>query len=98
MTKSKVMTVPRTTQEIIDNADKLARQFEEMDVDTLDWRDATPLRHINAAVVARGQTERQVADAVNEARAAGFSWALIGAHLGTSAEAARQRYGLKKPA
>ena len=36
--------------------------------------------------------ERELANAVRDARKAGASWAKIGHELGTSGEAARQRY------
>jgi hypothetical protein len=39
------------------------------------------------------QAERDISEAVAVARAEGHSWAAIGAMLGTSGEAARQRYG-----
>ena len=41
----------------------------------------------------RAQAERDVSEAVAVARAERHSWAAIGAMLGTSGEAARQRYG-----
>lgn len=40
---------------------------------------------------------RRLADAVRRARADGHSWASIGAMLGTSGEAARQKFGEKTP-
>lgn len=44
------------------------------------------------------KAERSIAAAVTDARAHGFSWATIGTMLGTSGEAARQRYGAKQQA
>jgi nucleoid-associated protein Lsr2 len=55
--------------------------------------DARALRDIAAAVERRAVAERDIADAVTVARAEGHTWAAIGAMLGTSGEAARQRYG-----
>jgi hypothetical protein len=43
--------------------------------------------------LARARSERQIVDAVIAARNAGISWARIGDMLGTSAQAAQQRYG-----
>jgi hypothetical protein len=43
--------------------------------------------------LARARSERQIIDAVIAARNAGISWARIGNLLGTSAQAAQQRYG-----
>lgn len=85
--------MPRSLQEILDNADALADQFEALDPDSLEWHDAAPLRRIRAAVVARTAAERELAEAVAEARAAGLPWGAIGAYVGTTGEAARQRYG-----
>lgn len=85
--------MPRSLQEILDTADALADQFEQLDPESLEWKDATPLPRIRAAVVARAGAERELADAVAEARTAGISWSAIAGYLGTSGEAARQRYG-----
>ena len=43
--------------------------------------------------LARARSERQIVEAVVAARAAGLSWAKVGEILGTSAQAAQQRYG-----
>lgn len=51
------------------------------------------LRDRPRAALARARTERQIVEAVEAARADGISWAKIGALLGTSAQAAQQRYG-----
>jgi hypothetical protein len=45
-------------------------------------------------VLSRSEAERAINDAVDHARERGCSWALIG----TSGEAARQRYGHKRSA
>ncbi len=65
--------MPRSIQEILDQADELAKRFEDYEPSADD--------------------ERQVADAVIAARGAGASWQKIGNLLGTSAQAALQRYG-----
>ena len=83
--------MPRTAQEILDNADELAARFEQIEPD--DLRDATALRTVREAFLARAETERLLRNAVVEARHVGHSWASIGAMVGTSGEAARQRYG-----
>jgi hypothetical protein len=83
--------MPRTAQEILDNADELAARFEQIEPD--DVRDATALRTVREAFMARAETERVLRNAVVEARHDGHSWASIGAMVGTSGEAARQRYG-----
>lgn len=83
--------MPRTAQEILDSADELAARFEHSEPG--DLRDATALRTVREAFLARAETERSLRDAVVEARRNGKSWSSIGAMVGTSGEAARQRYG-----
>ncbi|CAB4808146.1 unannotated protein [freshwater metagenome] len=84
--------MPRSIQEILDHADELAGHFENLDPDQAT---EVPVEEylLRRAVVARARTERQLLDAVVAARAAGISWQKIGALLGTSAQAAQQRYG-----
>jgi hypothetical protein len=48
---------------------------------------------LQRAVVERARSERQIGLAVEAARAGGLPWSRIGALLGTSAQAAQQRYG-----
>ena len=90
--------MPRTVQDILDHADELARRFEAYEPAPEDERDASVFAALRAAVVSRSDAERSIMTAVNEARAAGYSWAFIGSMLGTSGEAARQRYGTKQEA
>jgi hypothetical protein len=83
--------MPRTIQEILDHADELAKRFEDYDPDAAD---ETPVAEhlLRRAALARARTERQIVEAVEAARAGGLSWARIGKLLGTSAQAAQQRY------
>ena len=83
--------MPRTAQEILEHADELAARFERADPE--DLRDATALSAVRDAFLARAESERALRDAVVQARHDGHSWAAIGAMVGTSGEAARQRYG-----
>lgn len=85
--------MPRTTQEIMEHADKLAERFENHEQDIANINDAGALRELRMAFLARADAERDLVDAVASARADGHSWAAIGAMVGTSGEAARQRYG-----
>jgi hypothetical protein len=85
--------MPRTVAEILDQADELAARFEAHEPDVNAIVDAAALRAVRRAFQARADAERQLADAVSVARAEGHSWAAIGAMVGTSGEAARQRYG-----
>lgn len=85
--------MPRTAQEILDQADELAARFEQYEPDDGAGRDATALRAVRLAFQARAGAERGLLEAVAVARDDGHSWASIGAMAGTSGEAARQRYG-----
>jgi hypothetical protein len=83
--------MPRSIQDILDHADQLAERFENLDPD-----DAVeiPVEEylLRRAVIARARSEQQLLDAVAKARSAGVSWQKIGTLLGTSAQAAQQRY------
>lgn len=89
--------MPRTTDEIISQAEELAARFEEHAPDADDIRDASALRELRRAFLARAEAEQRVTEAVRRARANGHSWASIGDMVGTSGEAARQKYGLTGP-
>jgi hypothetical protein len=80
-------------QQIMDAAEQLADRFESYKPDPDDRRDPAPLGALRDAVCGRACAEAALVDAVAAARAAGYSWTTIGALLGTSGEAARQRYG-----
>ncbi|MBN2114202.1 MAG: hypothetical protein JW785_08770 [Acidimicrobiia bacterium] len=84
--------MPRSIQEILDHADRLAHRFETYEPARSDERPVEEYL-LQRAAVARARSERQVLDAVSAARAAGIPWARIGKLLGTSAQAAQQRYG-----
>ena len=56
-------------------------------------RDAQSFRAIRAALAHIDDAERELREAVRAARAAGDSWTIIGAALGTSRQAAFQRFG-----
>jgi hypothetical protein len=85
--------MPRSTEDILAHADELAKRFEDHEPGTAETKDARALRDIAQAFSRVAAGERELADAVSVARAEGHSWAAIGAMLGTSGEAARQRYG-----
>ena len=84
--------MPRTAQEILDHADELAARFERHEP-TEAKRDAVALRAVREAFLGRADAERALLVAVTHARIDGHSWASIGAMVGTSGEAARQKYG-----
>jgi len=84
--------MPKTLKEIIDHADELAQQFEDYEPVPGDERPVAPLQRARAAVRTRAQAESDLLQAVSDMRGVGYSWAAISSVLGTTAEAARQRY------
>ena len=85
--------MPRSVEDILKHADELAKRFEDYEPRAEDEREPDALSELRRAVTARSDAERSIRDAVDRARQAGLSWALIGSAIGTSGEAARQRYG-----
>lgn len=85
--------MPRTAKEIIEQASELAARFENHDPQPAEIKDASSLRAVRHAFQVRADAERHLAEAVAVARTEGHSWAAIGAMVGTSGEAAGQRYG-----
>jgi hypothetical protein len=85
--------MPRTVAEILAHADELARRFEDGSLGTGREVGGASLRAVRVAFDQKARAEQDLADVVTVARADGHSWAAIGAMLGTSGEAARQRYG-----
>jgi hypothetical protein len=84
--------MPRSIQEILDHADELAKRFEDYEPDPADERPVAEYL-LGRAALARARSERQIVDAITAARANSVSWQRIGELLGTSAQAAQQRYG-----
>lgn len=85
--------MPRTVEEILAHADELAERFENYDPQPGDELDASVVRQLRDAVAEQSSAERHLLEAVASARESGLSWANIGTFVGTSGEAARQRYG-----
>ena len=85
--------MPRSTKEIIDQADALAQRFEDHVPGGSDLRSAVTLGRVRRAFLARARAESDLLGAVEAARTDGQSWSASGAMLVTSGEAARQRYG-----
>lgn len=84
--------MPRSIQDILDHADELAARFENYEPEPDDERPVEEYL-LERAALARARSERQIVDAITTARAKGVSWQRIGELLGTSAQAAQQRYG-----
>ena len=84
--------MPRSIQDILDHADELAQRFEDYEPQPGDERPVEEYL-IQRAAIARARSERQIIEAVTSARSKGLSWLRIGELLGTSPQAAQQRYG-----
>lgn len=87
-----VMKMPRSLDELIAQADKLADQFEAYEPEQAE-RGEPVLLTLRRIAYQRSLLERELKHAVRKARRVGESWTRIGSELGTSGEAARQRYG-----
>jgi hypothetical protein len=87
--------MPRSVEEILQHADELAARFEHYEPDPGDELDPAAVTALRTAVAERSAAERHLLAAVAQARASHFSWSSIGALVGTTGEAARQRYANK---
>ena len=90
-----MIRIARSVQEILDHPDELAKHFEDYEPSPTDECDPEVIAEFRRAVLSRSDAERSVNEAVKHARERGYSWAFIGSLVGTSGEAARQRYGHK---
>ncbi|HEU0102227.1 MAG TPA: hypothetical protein VFR07_07895 [Mycobacteriales bacterium] len=73
-------------------AEGTEKWLDNLDPAQLDFRDASHARAIITAVEALAASEERLREAVAQARAAGDSWTVIGAALGTSKQAAHERF------
>ena len=83
------MTMPRTVDEILQHADELAARFEGYEPNSADELDPEVVALLRAAI------QEHLVEAIKAARDAGLSWSAIGTFVGTTGEAARQRYASK---
>ncbi|MFN8037538.1 MAG: hypothetical protein U0V73_16585 [Acidimicrobiia bacterium] len=74
----------------------LAIQLENRSPSNARRVNSEPLRQIEQAVAAEAPARREINDAVQKARLAGFSWALIGHALGVSRQSAHETFGPTK--
>jgi len=88
------MTMPhtRTKPTATEQAEATETWLDSLDPARLDFRDASHVRAIIAAADALTTAEENLRTAVADARAAGDSWTAIGAALGTSKQAAHERF------
>ncbi len=84
--------MPRSIQDILDHADELVDRLEAYEPGAGDERPVEEYL-LERAALDRARSEQQVVEAVGAARSAGISWSRIGEALGTSGQAAQQRYG-----
>ena len=82
--------MPRTVDEILAQADELARRFEN--VEPVGETGGAALPAVREAFEDLALAQKRLSERVAVAKASGHSWATIGAMIGTSGEAARQRY------
>lgn len=86
------MHMPRSVEEILAHADELAARFESYEPDPASELDVHAVQLLRHAVAERSAAERHVVEAIRSARRSGMSWNAIGSFVGTTGEAARQRY------
>lgn len=83
---------PRTLEEMLASLEEIARNLQRQAAAAADGESVEPLEAIRQAFEERTWAEQRLAARVADARAAGISWTAIGSMLGTTGEAARQRY------
>lgn len=76
----------------IESTPDLEDALDTLDVGAVGVIDPIELREIASAVDAQAAEHERVIRAVSTARKADFSWGLIGIALGTSRQAAHERY------
>ncbi|MBM3689623.1 MAG: hypothetical protein FJW80_08230 [Actinobacteria bacterium] len=87
--------MPRSVDEILQHADALAARFEDYEPSAADELDSHAVAALRIAVQERSDAERHMIEAIRIARDSGMSWSAIGLFVGTTGEAARQRYSDK---
>jgi hypothetical protein len=82
-----------TRQDLEARAEQWADRFENYEPKPADFDAPVPVvMAVRLAAWKRSLAERELTDAVRNARAAHQSWRTIGDAIGTTGEAARQRY------
>lgn len=87
--------MPRTREQLQQAADAAERWLDSLDPAAIASpdADASRLRRIGQAVRSVASSQVELADAVAEARLHGHTWTQIAVMLGTSRQAAQERYG-----
>jgi hypothetical protein len=84
--------MPSSIQDILDHADTLAARFKNYVPEPGDERPVEEYL-LERAALARARSERQIDEAITAAQAKNVSSTHIGELVGTTAQAAQQRYG-----
>jgi hypothetical protein len=88
------MDMRRSLADLIAHADELADAFENFEPKPEDFdAPVPPLMAVKLAAFRRAAAEKELAEAIRTARKSQVSWRELGEAIGTSGEAARQRYG-----
>lgn len=89
------MIMPRTRAQLQQAADDAERWLDSLDPACIasPAAEAAHLRRLGMAVRAASTSQAELADAVAAARLHGHTWAQIATMLGTSRQAAQERYG-----
>lgn len=85
--------MPRTREQLEQAAADAEAWLDSLDPAETPAEDPRDLRRIGLALADVAKAERDLADAVADARRNGRSWGEIALVLGVSKQAARQRYG-----
>jgi hypothetical protein len=83
-------------KDILADADDYCAIFDNYVPRAEDEIDPAAHRELREAATARVRAEVRLAEAVEKARTGNMRWSSIGTILGTTGEAARQRYGKAK--
>lgn len=85
--------MPRTREQLEAASREAEVWLDSLDPSITPAQDPKDLRRIGLALADGVKAERELAEAVHEARTHGRSWAEIALVLGISKQAARTRYG-----
>lgn len=75
--------MPRSVEEILQQAEELAERFDSYDPASGDELDAGAVALLRSAVQGRSHAEKHLIEAICAARASGMSWTAIAALVGT---------------
>jgi len=85
--------MPKSVEDILANAENLSKRIKEYEPTKKDEKNVKVFKALQEAAMQRSLVEKNLVKQIIKARANGYSWSLIGSFLGTTGEAARQRYG-----